>query len=137
MARGSKKTFKPDYFASLGMDNEGKVDTFAMIYNTMLIHKNFVELSPSAKITYLYCRNQATNTKGRQCLYNHGQEFEREYTGNYFTFPAKHAEAYGMKRQNLNKYLNELIKKGFIEKVESNKNQQKVNIYKFSSKWKE
>ena len=44
---------------------------------------------------------------------------------------------YGLQRTNSQRYFKELIEKGFIEKYESNKHRKKVNVYRFSSKWKD
>lgn len=133
MSRSKKKQYKPDIYASVGVN-----DNFGCIYDGMLKSKAFQELHPGAKIFYVICRVQAQTSKGKQCLFMHGQDADRNYNEKCdFVFPAKHMREYGYKRENGHKYLQELIEAGFIEKKECNKPQKKVNVYSFSTKWKE
>lgn len=132
MAGKSKKTYKPDYFASCGDEK----DTFLTCYDSLLVSEQFKKLSPSAKNMYILCRNQLTSRNGRQCLYNHAKEFEISYPDNCFVFPSKQQERYGLKRTNSYRYLQELIDAGFIKKHEGNKHMWKVNVYQFCTDWK-
>lgn len=129
-----KTSFKPDYFAS----KCGTHETFATVYDSMLTSEQFKRLSPTAKYLYVACRNQLTSKRGRETLFNHGKEFEIVYPDNCFVFPAKHLKEYGFTdRSNGTKYLNELEQAGFIRKYECNKHCKKVNVYQFTSKWRE
>lgn len=128
------KSRSPDYNASMS----GTHETFAMMYDSMLKHPTFIMLSPTAKIIYMLCRNQATCKEGRQCLYNHSKKTGVIYPENCFVFPARHLEQYGYAdRGNATKYLKELINAGFIKIYEQNGHRFKLNIYQFSSVWKD
>ena len=70
-------------------------------------------------------------------LHNHSEEFGVKYPDSCFVFPAKQQLEYGLQRTNSQRYFKELIEKGFIEKYESNKHRKKINVYRFSSKWKD
>ena len=133
MPKNKKSDFKPDFCASCSTTS----DTFATVYDSMLMSPQFQALSLSAKYAYLLCRAQMTSRQGRSCLYSHAKENEVTYPSNCFVFPAKHATQYGIQRQNLSKSLAELIDRGFIRHYEVNKAQRKVNVYQFSDKWKD
>ena len=133
MPKNKKPEFKADFCASCSTT----ADTFATVYASMLESPQFQSLSLSGKYTYLLCRAQLTSRQGRSCLYNHAKETGVTYPTNCFVFPAKHAELYGVHRQNLGRNLSELIDRGFIRKYEDNKSQWKVNVYQFSDKWKD
>ena len=127
------KSRSPDYNASMC----GTHETFAMIYDSMLKHPAFIKLSPTAKIIYMLCRNQATCREGRQCLHEHSKRTGVTYPDSCFVFPAKQQEQYGYTgRANVSKYLNELTKAGFIKSYEKNQHRFKVNVYQFTSEWK-
>jgi hypothetical protein len=79
---------------------------------------------------------QSKSNRGKSCLYKHKEEYGIDYTENCFVFPASHMQRYGIERSNGSNYLKQLIVAGFIEKVENNKAVKKVNVYKFSNKWK-
>lgn len=112
-------------------------DTFGTIFDGMLKHKTFQRLSPSSKVLYVCCRNQAQSVKGKTCLYQHGQEYGILYDhNNDFVFPAKHLREYGIDRTNATKYFNELIDAGFLIRKEKNNHRFKVNVYSFSDGWK-
>lgn len=134
MAGKKQTTFKPDFNAS----KCGKHETFATIYDSMMKHEKFKNLSLAAKFLYIACRNQHTSRLGRECLYNHAKEHNITYPNNAFVFPAKHQKEYGFNdRSNVRRWMKELIEAGFIEIYENNKHRWKVNVYVFISKWKE
>ena len=129
---GKKKKYEIEVNSSLGGQ-----DTFSMSYHSLITSEQFQRMKPAVKLMYYYCRNQATSREGRACLYKHAEEEGKKYKNDSFVFPAAHMEKYGMQRQNGNKYLKELERNGFIEKVENNKHRRKVNVYRFSPSWKE
>ena len=130
--KGRKEKYR-DIFAS-----SKKTDYFGTIFDSMCRSKDYKDLSLGAKHFYTLCRVQARSKAGRACLYAHSKEFNNTYDAErYFVFPAKHQEAYGVLRQNGNRYLQELERAGFIEKVEQNNHIKKVNVYRFSRKWQE
>ena len=133
---GRKKKHERDLFASKA--NSSTVDYFGTMYDSMCKDKIYKSLHVATRQFYVLCRVQARSKSGRNCLFNHCQGYEYQYDPEeYFVFPAKHQEEYGVKRQNGKEYLKELVSKGFIEVVENNKHRRKVNVYKFSTKWKD
>lgn len=129
-------------------------DTFSPIYNSLLKSQAFKSLHPSAQIVLIFCHNQSTDRMANKCLYAHKKTHpfddptkdptdnpkgkkkkEVPLFGLEFVFPAKHAEQYGMKRQNLNRALEELTAAGFIRVKEQNQNRKLVNVYEFSPEW--
>ena len=131
----------------------GEKDKFSKIYNSLIVSDAFQDMPPTAKVVYLYCRNQAHSKTGIENLtaylyetakmlgYDEKQtaKFLSKYKDGYiyFTFPAKHAEElYNLDRRNLGKYLKILSDYGFIETVSCGKHQKRQNLYKFSDAWK-
>lgn len=112
-------------------------DNFGTMFVSMCKHEAFKKLTLAERDMYMLCRVQAQDKNGRACLYNHAQEFGRQYNlEKCFTFPAKHLKEYGKDNSNARKILKKLIEKGFLEEIERNKYMQKVNVYAFSDKWK-
>lgn len=130
----AKKSFKPDYNACIG---NNKHENFGSIYESMAKSEQFIKLSYPAKMLYVYCRIQQKSSTGKACLHNHGEQEGIKYPESCFVFPAKQQQEYGLQRTNSQRYFNELIEKGFIEKYEKNKHRKRVNVYCFSSKWKD
>lgn len=120
-------------------------DTFSPIFNSLLKSEAFRNLHTSAQIVLIFCHNQATDRTANKCLYAHtkthpyvnpnGTKAELQTYGEYFVFPAKHADLYGMQRQNVKRALDELEAAGFIEVFEDNQHRHLVNVYKFSPEW--
>jgi len=129
----SKEKYKPDYNAS--KNNE---KCFGSIYSSLAQDKAFRELSIGTRYFYFICRVQANSQKGRRCLYNHAKEWNKTYSHlTHFVFPDKHLREFGYNRSNACKYFKELEAAGFIKKIEDNRFNHRVNVYAFSSKWKE
>lgn len=135
MSKGRKQTFKPPYSASCAQGNQ--LDPFGIVCESMCKTKAFQDLPPSVKVMYVYCRVQSMSVDGRRCLYQHAKQYERTYSTDCFVFPASHMERFGLDRRNAKKQINHLVNAGFLEIVESNRQQKVVNVYCFSSKWKE
>lgn len=129
----ANKRFKPDYNACIGKDEH---ENFGSIYESMVKSDQFRALSNPAKLLYVYCRIQHQSGSGRACLHNHEKEEGVKYPQTCFVFPAKMQLEYGLQRTNSQRYFNELIKAGFIEKYEANKHRKKINVYRFVSDWK-
>lgn len=129
MARN--KTKYNDIYASIGSN-----DKFGTLFDSMCRSKAYQSLSIGAKQFYTLCRVQAKSKQGLSCLYKHGNEYNIQYSENDFVFPASHLAIYGVNRSNANRYFNELIARGFIDKKEKNKSIKKVNVYSFSNRWK-
>ena len=128
---GKKKKVQPDYNASI------KETSYTRIYSDMLTCETYKDLSIGLRQFYICCRAQASSKIGRQCLYNHAAETGIPYSyEKYFVFPAEHLRKYGYKPSNTVKYFKALEAAGFIEIVEKNQHNHRVNVYAFTSKWK-
>lgn len=127
-----KRVKYSDYFASSEAN-----DNFGTIFNSMCKCKKFQELPPAARWFYALCRVESQTSESKACLYRHASLEAREYAPNCFVFPAKHQEQYGIKRQNGSEYFKLLIDAGFIEYEENNAHRKVVNVYRFSTKWKD
>lgn len=113
------------------------VDTFGTVFESMCKSEAYKGLTIGAKHFYTLCRVQSRSKTGRSCLFKHQQVYGINYNPEiYFVFPAKQMEEYGEKRQNGHRYFKELEQAGFIEIAENNSHIKKVNVYKFSDKWK-
>lgn len=121
-----------DYNASIE-----KGENYGTLFPSMLKSEQYKSLTIGERHFYNICRVHWQTKECQQCLYNHKQEFGTDYTKECFVFPSKHLKRYGIDRANASRYFDKLVQKGFIEKVESNKSIQKVNVYKFSRKWKD
>ena len=128
-SKSKQNTKYRDYLATGGGGNYG------IIYEDMLKHPVYKSLSLGAKQFYTICRIQARSKASTQCLYKHGVETGVEYDTSCFVLTSKHLEQYGYRRNHSTRYFNELIEKGFIERVENNAHRHKVNVYRFSRKW--
>ena len=113
-------------------------DRFLLVYVSQIRSKAYTELSLSAKQLYIVMRVHAHSEEGRACLAMHGKETGIEYDPEiYFVFPASHQRLYGYKdRRNVDRYIKELERAGFIIRYEVNWNLRKVTVYKFVSDWK-
>ena len=127
-----KRSKEPQPYADVGNTN------FAQVRDGLLQSAEFQALTVGERYFYITCLVQARTKKCSQCLYMHGREDGREepYSKLCFVFPAAHMKEYGYESGNGSKYLHALMEKGFIERVESNKHRQKVNVYRFTDKWK-
>jgi len=127
----AKKQKYVDLYASVG-----KNDYFGTVFDGMCKSDAYKNLSLSAKHFYTLCRVQSQSKHGRQCLYKHSEESERNYNDNDFVFPSSHLKLYGIDRGNAKRYFDELIKAGFVDRKECNKVRKKMNVYSFSNRWK-
>ncbi|MBR6172760.1 MAG: hypothetical protein IKQ49_06270 [Eubacterium sp.] len=128
-----KKAKTPQPYADIGNTN------FAMVRDGLLQSAAFQALTVGERYFYIVCLVQARTQKCGKCLYNHAREDGKEepYSEWSFVFPAAHMRAYGYDSGNGSRYLQMLTEKGFIERVENNKHRQRVNVYRFTTKWKE
>ncbi|WP_312047523.1 hypothetical protein [Anaerotignum sp.] len=112
MGRKSKTPFNPWETAK----ENGIEERYIRSGNSQLLHPVFIRLSNSAKVTYMYMRLES------------GGKIEFEFPASkYIILMSKHT------------FLNakeELIKNGFIEERQNNKNIRKPNIYRFSANWR-
>ena len=132
-------------------DNE--YSSFGMITDDMLKSKKYQSLNPAAKCLLITLIVHAKTTQGQQCTFNAlveryqelgtpiegarvdaGREVHKD--GAAFVFPAKHYRSYGYSTRHISKLMRELREAGFVEIIQAGKNQHRVNIYRFSTKWK-
>ena len=154
MSKKKSKQKAPEW--AVNKDSRSKFD---MLYIDLIQSDKFLSLDRSAQMFYIICRVNYHDPKALACLskiiredYESpllGDEYEgvldeeiirteiaTKYADGYFVMPAKHMEKYGYCRQQGGDLMKKLIAAGFIEKVQCNKNRRKVNIYKFSTRWK-
>ena len=128
----NKEDFK-DIYASVTPNR----DRFGTLFERMLKSAKYQSLGIGARDFYTKCRVQSQSKIGRACLYKYNLEHGTTYNHDiYFVFPAEHLKAYGIDRRNANRLFKELEEAGFIECEAENKHRYKVNVYRFSSKWK-
>lgn len=133
MAKAKSKT---SYRDAAAMIESGDHKRYGTIGVRMMQSLEFRALTPGAQLMYMRCRCQSQSPEGRRCLYQYSKDVGMDYSPDrYFVFPSKHMAEYGVDRGNGSKWLKELINKGFLEMVESNKHRHKVNVYSFSTKW--
>lgn len=131
------KKLHPDRYSSC---SNGKPDPFYQMHDSMEKSKQFLALKISAREMYRRCRNQAYCDEGMQTLGNYAAEVNKsEYKAEngYFVFPEKHMNQYGLDKGNGSKLLAILEKAGFIDCVERNGHRKKINVYRFSDRWKQ
>lgn len=121
---------------------------YGFLYVDLMKSLKFQSMSKQAQLFYIVCLANYHDDVARASLKKHIRDDNLlagrdEFTdvdyylsNGYFVMPAKHMEEYGYKRSNGSKLLSELIEHGFIDKVENNKHRKKVNVYKFSTRWK-
>lgn len=128
----SKRKSTPDYNASLKTG-----DNFGRVFVSMVRCPGFLSLSLPARQLYVILRVHAASSENRKCIYMHEKETGQGYNYDNFIFPPAHQALYGYKdRSNVKKYMDELIKAGFICKVEDNHHRFAATVYAFASGWK-
>ena len=134
---------KPPEWATLS----GK--SFTRIYSDLISSEAFKALGAATKALYIACAVHQTTKECKQCLvaalservYAKGGtdadvENALKWEKGLFVFPEKQARKYGWTHNNISRGMKELVDSGFVEIVQAGKHQRKVNIYKFSDKWK-
>lgn len=133
-------------YAGKGFESKGKhfinqrgksqVDTSANIFESMLQSKAFKSLKPKQQILYVYCKAQYYGK--RKPKQDYKDKFQDD---SYFYFNWQLALDYGLytekSHSSLYHDMQELIKKGFIERAESGKGHKTKSVYRFSNKWQE
>ena len=121
MAR-RKKVFRPT-----GFENVGKSNLSATIYASMMNSYPWMQLTPQAKVLYLYMKLQM-----------YGQKPLEDYPADTFVFN------FGMYVKTYHLYSNwkqfdrdckQLVKWGFIKVYENGHTTRTKNIYQFSGEW--
>lgn len=139
-------------------DNNNAESAFAFIYQDLICTQSFINLSNAEKAFLIVCmvHCQDDSNRSRTAAYKRKENKELGLDENadvglwtdrrqgYFVFPADQLKEYGYSRSNGSKLLQQLVEKGFIERIRKNKyrvgmcndDSNKLNVYKMSSKWK-
>ena len=126
------KKRKPNNIFSSLTDN----DNYAPGYDGLMKSEAFKRLTCGARDFYVVCLVQANSMQGKQNFYRFQEESGKKYRNGAFTFPAKHIESFGYKRQNAARLFRQLEEAGFIDILEKNGHRHKENVYAFSTRWK-
>lgn len=126
---------------------------YGVIYVDMLKSPKFQSLSNPAKLLYLTMTAHAREEKAIECLYNAILDLDELLGLNtpkmdidrtvyqsdfkYFVFPLRQYKQYGLESKGVYKYSRELLAAGFIENPVRQTHLKRVNIYQFSTHWKE
>lgn len=119
----------------------------------MLKSSKFQSLSNPAKLLYLTMTAHSREEKAIECLYNAILDLDELLGLNtpkmdidrtvyqsdfkYFVFPLRQYKQYGLESKGVYKYSRELLAAGFIENPVRQTHLKRVNIYQFSTHWKE
>ena len=122
---------KPPTYASTGTS-----DNFGRLYVSMVQSGAFQALSMKARYFYMLCTIQAASTQGKRALYQYADAEGETFGEACFVFPREHQKKFGYMGKDANRYFDELEQAGFIETVRQNNHRRKMNVYRFSDKWK-
>ena len=111
---------------------------FFPIRDSMIKHPAFIGLKHRTKWVLFCCLMQTQEGKAKASLYKHAEENGRQYDFDHcFVFPDKQMRSYGLEPRHARDELKELEKRGFIKKIEGNKERREVNVYQFTDSWKD
>ena len=141
---GRKQTkHKSKAYESTGekfIDKNGvsRTDTFASIYESMLVSKAFMSLNKSQRLLYLYCKAQIMGKRKPKEDYKNLDLYQEEEC---FYLHLQAVIDYGLYSKNgathFYRDMKVLEDKGFIKQLASGKNSKSKNIYKLVGDWKE
>lgn len=131
------KGYKPRSFESVGVKN-GKNDTYAAIYKSMLFCPAFKNLKNRTIILYLYMKEKHYGHRKPSADFPNIPALQ----GNeLFYFPFSAAVETGVYTKNMKREfyndVKELEEHGFIRTVFNGKSRKQKSIYEFSNKWQE
>lgn len=112
--KSAKKCAIPSWLSARPDCKEGR---FIQVGNSLFLDKRFQSLPQGAQNLYL-CMSLESGGRSE------------------FTFPKKTATKYGIPESSCRRYINALIKGGFVEVTLNGKITREENRYKFSMKWK-
>ena len=129
-----RNKFKPGSFESTGV----KRDTSANLYDSMLHHVAFTTLKTRQKILYVYIKAQLYGKRKPRHDYPDIEQLQDDLTF-YYNHAAAVSDGLYTQSNHGDFYrdMQELEKRGFIEKISSGQAQRKKNIYRFSNKWQQ
>ncbi len=113
---------------------------FGAIYEGLLKHEKFKQLSPTAKWLLVIVATHVTTSKNYRSLYAYraaeGLE-PTELAGNgYFILSSEQLQEYGFPSSHAPRYFKELIGGGFVTVVYHNQHRRRSNVYRLCSAWK-
>lgn len=136
MAAGRKKKTSNIKYDKCFCGDDVKDFFFFPLRHSYITSPAVAKLPPAQFKMLIYCLMQTQAGDARATLIKHGEESGREYDIHCFVFPDKQMRKYGLEPRHARPALNNLIDKGFIEKIEGNKDRRLVNVYQFTDKWK-
>lgn len=137
MAAGRKPPSHKISYDKCFCGDDAKDHFFFPLRHSMIIHPAYISLSLYEKNILLCCMMQTQAGDAKATLLKHGNDYNRDYDILHcFVFPDKQMKSYGLEPRHARPALNRLEEKGFIEKIEGNKDRRLVNVYRFSDKWK-
>lgn len=124
---------KPPYIPKPYESTKGKGDTSSNIYESMLLHPAFRDLTMNQRALYMYMKDQKYAQKRKP--------IEGDDTTFYFNqckWLKGGAHSYDLysNKDQFYKDRDTLVSHGFIEIVENNKNQRCSNVYRLSDGWR-
>ena len=143
MPRQKRVEHKGKAYESIGkkfIDKNGtsRTDTFASIYESMLISKAFMSLTKNQRLLYLYCKAQIMGKRKPKEDYKELEMFQDEEC---FYLHLQAVVDYGLyKKGGANQFYKDmqaLEDKGFIKLLASGQHNKSKNVYKLVSKWSE
>lgn len=133
MSKPSK--YKPRSYESAGGKN-GRNDTYAAVYNSMLFHPAFKSLKNRQKVLYLYIKDQYIGHKKPRVDFPDIPDLQGD---DLFYFPLTAGVEAGIYTQNMQRELYGDIKAledhGLIRIVFNGKPTKQKSIYGYSNKW--
>ena len=145
MSRSRSKTpkYQSKRYESAGesyIDHHGKSrkDTFASIYETMLISPAWQKLTYKQRVLYLVCKAQITGKRKPKQDYKEFDLYQQEecFYLNLYTI----SKAYHMYREDDSRFYKDmkvLEQYGFIKKLASGRHSQCNNVYMLVSAWQD
>jgi hypothetical protein len=140
------KSYEPKPFECLNVANAKfedingmkRTDTQTRLYESMLISKAFITLTPKQQILYVYCKAQFYG-KSKPKNEEEFKELGLYQDESMFYMNLRVVKLYGLytdsTHSNFYKDMGKLIEHGLIQRVMSGKYKKK-SIYKFSDGWK-
>ena len=119
---------KKQYVKKLFESDCTSADTFAGIYNSMLLSEAWLSLTVSQQVLYLVCKAQYYAQKRKP-------EGAESFFMNKFLWCEKYALYTANNNRGFYRDMSALIEKGFVRCVNNGATTREKNVYKFSSMW--
>ena len=120
------------------IDKNGTVrtETFAAIYESMLVSKAFINLTARQKMLYVYCKAQIVGKRKPKQDYKDLNLYQQDEC---FYLSEQMLYDYGLYTEAGRRYISKdfkvLIDKGFIKKLASGQCSKSKNVYMLVSDW--